>query len=73
MNTSTISYHSISAQQFLSGALQRETHGGCWRGMAKSLKKKKIPLFPLSLHLVAKQFLPIILAAGGPLSCKGAP
>lgn len=34
---------------------------------------EKILLFLLSLHLIAKQFLPIILTAGGPLSCKGAP
>lgn len=67
MNISTISYHSISAWQFLSHAPQKER----MEGARESLWK--IILFLLSLHLVAKQFLPIILTAGGPLSCKGAP
>lgn len=68
MNIWAISHHSISAQPLSLLCISEVVHGG----FLKSLWKNHT-FFPLSLHLTAKQFLPIIPPAGGPMSCKGVP
>lgn len=50
MNTSTISYHSISAQQFFSHALLEVMCAGRRRGAAKALKKNPTFSFITSSH-----------------------